>query len=959
MTRSWLLPFGLGICVLGAIAFQPAPVIWRQDSFQEFRRGTLEDGGANLYVSARGAVQLVNRWDYNNDGNLDLLFVGNHDNRESLDASLYTNRGGAFDASAPAALPTSGGNWGLIRDLDGDGFADIVIANTDNGTLGDLDSFVYWGSAKGFSPRNRSELPTFFAGKPAAADLNKNGYIDLVFPSGSLYALHPGDEVYDRGSYVYWGGPGGFRKESRLELPTSNAKAAAVADFDGDGWPDIAFANYSAKNNTQILIGGRENVPVGPTDSFIYWGGPKGFSPDRRTGIRTDQATMVRTYDLDGDGRPEPVFLDRRGLVVCRNLGGRRLEPVLLPEAKAARDFAIADLNRDGRPDLVLARDTGTIALGTGALKFAFDRAISLPVQHARSCEAADLDGNGYPDIVFLNNNDGDSYDTKSYVYWNGLEGFSANRRQELPSSGAASAAVGDVNRDGRPDLLILNAMGGHLRRTPTYIYFGNTKGEYTPAARRLIETEGANDGASADFNDDGYTDLVLTQNLRLNPQDLFAQLKSKSKPPLESDGKVEAQPLYWGGPDSFANLKTTYLPMFGSYGASVADLNRDGYLDLVLSGYFRRSGAETDVSRIYYGGPDGFTLDRITELDTPGAEPSLIADFNRDGWLDIVFPNRKTGQTEGSILYWGGPNGYSKQHSTILQTAHTTRAQAADLDGDGWLDLIFSNQIESGSQFSSTLIYWGGLEGFSTRRHTRLPTWGGYGICVADYNRDGYLDIAVPSYKGFHTRTTESRVFWGGAQGFNDTNYAALQTESGAECMAADFNRDGWTDLLILCHRRDANSQAPGQPADHATNSFLYWSGPGGFQRKPYLIPTVGTHCNNSVDYGNVYDRKLRWGYTSAAFDFGGRAPRTIHWNAATPFRSFVRFQIRTAPTAGGLSAAPWRGPDGPGGFYTRAGQTIGEAGPNDRWMQYRFELGFDEGTGNPEVTAVEFRGR
>jgi FG-GAP-like repeat len=291
------------------------------------------------------------------------------------------------------------------------------------------------------------------------------------------------------------------------------------------------------------------------------------------------------------------------------------------------------------------------------------------------------------------------------------------------------------------------------------------------------------------------------------------------------------------------------------------------------------------------------------------------------------------------------------------METAHSTRAQAADLDGDGWLDLIFSNQIESGSQFSSTLIYWGGPQGFIFERHTRLPTWGGYGICVADYNRDGHLDIAVPSYKGFRTRTTESRVFWGAATGFSDTNYSVLQTDSGAECMAADFNNDGWTDLLILCHRSDANSHAPGHPADHSTNSFLYWSGPDGFSRKPALIPTVGAHCNNSVDYGNVYDRKLRWGYTSMAFEFAERVPRTIAWEAKTPFHTFARFQVRTAPTVEALSKAAWHGPRGAGAYYEHSGEALGALGAHDRWIQYRFELGYAQGTGNPEVTAVEFR--
>src|SRR5581483_10181363 len=200
-----------------------------------------------------------------------------------------------------------------------------------------------------------------------------------------------------------------------------------------------------------------------------------------------------------------------------------------------------------------------------------------------------------------------------------------------------------------------------------------NDRGEYTPARRRVIETDGANDGASADLDDDGYTDLILTQNVHLKPEALPAAVRAGAE--QEKDGTIEVQPIYWGDAHLFQNPRTTYVPMFGSYGVSVADLDRDGYLDIVLSGYFRRPGAKTDVSRIYYGSKDGFSARRYQDLDAPGAEPSLIADFNRDGWLDIVFPNRKTGAMEGSMLYYGGPSGYSKERSIVLETAHTTRA--------------------------------------------------------------------------------------------------------------------------------------------------------------------------------------------------------------------------------------------------------------------------------------------
>ena len=473
-----------GVCLLLGVlaAFSPQTAgqpdrrrdnsLWRQASFQDFRAGTLEDGGANTYISARGAVELVNRWDYNNDGNIDLLFVGNHDHSENLDAWLYPGKGGPR-----IPIPANGGRWALIEDLNHDGMADIVIANRDNGTIGDLDSFVYWGSKEGYRSDNRTELPTIFSGRPAAADLNHDGYVDLVFPNGGTVLLHPGDEVFHRGSFIYWGGPDGYRKDRMTELPTNNAVAAAVADLDGDGWPDIIFANTSdGQDRSRFLLGdeedraGRDIV----AQSFVYWGGPSGFSAERRSDLGTQQAITLRTYDVDGDGLPDPVFLDRRGVVVYRNLGGRQFSPTVIPSTAGTQDFAMGDLNRDGRLDLVLARGDGHILFGNGNLTFG--KELILPGKAAGSCEIADIDGNGYPDVILTNHDDGAVFETGSYVYWNGPGGFDVARRKEFPTSGAQSVAVGDTDGDGKPDLLFLNGRGGHVKRVPTYILSGKRK---------------------------------------------------------------------------------------------------------------------------------------------------------------------------------------------------------------------------------------------------------------------------------------------------------------------------------------------------------------------------------------------------------------------------------------------------------------------------------------------------
>jgi len=441
------------LVVLVVLSSPSGNVLWRQASFRDFSTGTLEDGGANTYLSARGAVQLVNRWDYNNDGFVDLLFVGAHDHSENLDAFLYPNRNGDFRGPDAIPLPTSGGRWGLIQDLNGDGVADIVIANTDNGTIGDLDSFVYWGSKQGYTTMNRSAVPTVFVGRPAAGDLNKDGYVDLVFPNGSSYVLHPGDQVFERGSFIYWGGKDGYRKDRRQELPTFDATAAAVADLDGDGWLDVILANHVAGGAPRILIGGEGMLrrKSEPTNSFIYWGGLGGFSVKQRSDLATDGATMLRVHDVDGDGRPDPVFLDQRGLVIYKNIEQRKFGPVILPEAKGAHDFAFADLNGDHLADLVLAASPSVVVWGKKGMAFAFDRPVKLPTLNARGCETGDFDGDGRQDVVFANHDDGRVFEVPSYIYWNvPMDSRQSAGGKSRPAAPAASRWAIATGTDGR-----------------------------------------------------------------------------------------------------------------------------------------------------------------------------------------------------------------------------------------------------------------------------------------------------------------------------------------------------------------------------------------------------------------------------------------------------------------------------------------------------------------------------
>ncbi|RKZ26395.1 hypothetical protein DRQ20_03075, partial [bacterium] len=87
---------------------------------------------------------------------------------------------------------------------------------------------------------------------------------------------------------------------------------------------------------------------------------------------------------------------------------------------------------------------------------------------------------------------------------------------------------------------------------------------------------------------------------------------------------------IYWGSSEGYSNSNQDTFPISAGADADVADLNHDGYPDIVLS------LADAKETRIFWGSREGFSCSNITSLPA-GYEPVFIADFNRDGWLDIA----------------------------------------------------------------------------------------------------------------------------------------------------------------------------------------------------------------------------------------------------------------------------------------------------------------------------------
>ena len=935
--------------ILLTLAFQvQANNVWKESSFEDFADGSFGDGGANTYVSYKGRVQLINHWDLNHDGFIDLVFSNTHPHREKLDAEIYWGNGKDFDGRRKSRVPNDGSQWSSAADLNNDGRVDLVLANYTNGTWDGMDSYVYFGGIEELEKRNEDSsdwgfypfsrkitLPTRAAQGSAIGDLNQDGYPDIVFAlSAGFWEYRVGFRGggYESPCPIYWGSKDGFNAENSTDLPGLGSSDVAVDDLNQDSWLDVVFANQEAGGNTDI-------------NSFVYWGGPEGLDAGRRSELPTNQAWAVELADVDGDGDTDIVFANGKGPAsyVYENRKGMFSERYRLElPTHDARDCAVADFNNDGAADIFFSNHQAsgnplTLSyLYWGSTEgFSADRRQAFETVGAWGVSAADLNADDWMDLVVSNYKEHYSFDVPSYIFWNKPEGFDDTRRTALFTQGAVGNLPADFNGDGHLDLLINNTVGrSRGGDSPVFVYWGDAQGNYTPDRRLALPAVDPYEWAAADLNDDGWTELIVSN---------FGETVR---------WKQESH-IYWGGPESFSPTRRSALSGKGSAGVTVADLDRNGYLDVLLCITPGDTGKEKG-SFIYWGDADGYSVSERLELPTGRSGIPVVVDLNEDGFLDLMF----SAGEEGTPIFWGdGTRDYSdSRRSFVPGSKGLSGVEVADLNQDGLLDLVLSRAIEGGKRLTNGFVYWSSAPGeFSEDRRDSFEIEGTNVITVADVNHDGWLDMVCPNYNTGSSRATLSRVHLGGPDGFPAERMFKLPTNSGAGSMVTDFNQDGFNDILMVCHRSEGDPNRIGSFGDHVTDSFLYWGGADGFQPERRLgIPARGPHNDSGVDLGNIYDRRHEYDYISSAHVYGEAAPRNLSWRVQTPHGTGIRLQIRTAASAEELESTAWGGPGGPGTYYEHPG-SVRRPDPSHRAMQYRAVLNAAAtGAGSPVLEEV-----
>jgi hypothetical protein len=913
-----------------------AQTVWVENSFEDFVDGTFDDGGANWYVSKKGYVQMINRWDVNNDGNIDILCANSHPLVEMLDMSIYWGNGKDYSIRNHSYVPANGPMWVAPGDLNGDGEPDLVVANYSNGTWTEMPSFVYYGGLKdknqapvagqwAFYPfKERIELPGSNAQKPAIGDLNRDGYPDIVFAfSGGFWEYRDKSKEGSSPSRIYWGSKEGYDPQNFTNIQTMGATDVVIADLNKDDWPDLVFANGQGES------------------SYLYYGAEEGYSASRLVELPTVQAHAVKAGDVDNDGWTDLVFANeagRRSFAYLNEKGYfNRLSKIEF-ETYAAKDVVVADFNKDTYNDIFFTNHQFSL---TGDPKQA-DRLIdsylyygsadgfkkenrqSIPTIGAWGANCGDLNGDGWIDLLVCNFQEHYSYEVPSFIYWNGPQGFTETLRTPLYEHGAQGNAIADFNNDGYPDILITSMMGNSRGDyDPNYLYFGKDNGQYTVADRLELPGREAYEQGFADLDDDGQVDILL-----LNRGEVTRE--------------VNELWIYWNSDNRFNPWRMSGLPSYAGLGVEVADLDRDGYLDIIISNGHAfpglKKGDTQPGSFIYWGSAQGWPVTERSVLPIVQTRAVAVCDLDANGQLDLVF-GQQGPWGDASVFYGNGTREFSeKQRVFIKGSSGSGTPGVADLDKDGRLDIAFAHD-------KNVLIYYQQENGeFPPEKSQKVPV-SAKTMCVADVNQDGWLDLICPFYTGDGKRSWFSTVLLGSREGYTLEHAIKLPTDGGTGSIASDFNRDGFMDIFFFCHRHDGRDDQIGKFGDHHTNSLLYWGSAGGFDAANRLeIPSVGAHYDVGIDIGHIKDRSFVYKYTSSIFETGKKSAVDIAWTGETPQHATIKLQLRSALTKTELAAAPWLGAQGEGStFDNPAGNKI--TLPPGGYLQYRAVFETDNG--------------
>jgi hypothetical protein len=444
----------------------------------------------------------------------------------------------------------------------------------------------------------------------------------VTVPVGATYApvtvTVNGLTAYSSASFLPVFNRGGrsssFSLASRLDFSASDGPGTVlIADLDGDGKPDLVV-----NNGNSHVVSLYQNISSNGTMTA------SSFAPRVDLALGTGAENAMAVADLNGDGKLDIVLLDRdvNQVVILQNIAtpgslgtNSFAAPVRLSVGTDPRGLAVWDLDGDGKLDIAVANwGDSTVSIlrnlglpgSIGTNSFA-SAAVFETGPQPQSLAIADLDGDGLPDIVTVNNNYGTNQSVSLLRNTSSVGAVSLAAHVDL--AGLATSyglAIGDLDGDGKPDLAVSSFDYGQsvsvYRNTSTPGTL--TTNSFASPADFSVGGWG-NAVAIGDLDGDGKPDLAVVTQLP-DHLSLFRNVSSAGCLTTNSFAPRVDYPTGWN-----------------PNGIAIGDLDGDGRPDITF-GVSYATTLSVYQNQTPFSGPPVITLPPTNEAAVEGASVVL-----------------------------------------------------------------------------------------------------------------------------------------------------------------------------------------------------------------------------------------------------------------------------------------------------------------------------------------------
>ena len=502
-----------------------------------------------MAISGTFAYGAIAIGDVNGDKKPDVV-VGS----SNVTAIVYLNQGGGtFKVNGTVgSVPLNPTDNLVLADINNDKKLDIVVPDGFGNVL------TFFGKGNGTFTTGPTYPLQAQGGNflVAVGDFNGDGTLDVLDTDGlntSTVSLGRGD--------------GTFQTAQRYAYSNLTANNIATADFNGDGFPDIA----------QAIVGDSSKIGINLGSSHGALGATTLITPGT---CANNYAEWVAAGDVNGDGKADLVVTlqdapytgcQNQTVAVLEGLGtGHFKKAVYYPTGASAQEQQVylVDVNGDGKLDIVTANSDGTLSVLLNKGNGTYTTEPLVPAVdnlfYQESLTFADFNGDGKMDIALTPRT---AYAALWVLPGNGNGTFGSPIQTATPYYPAAAVAA-DFNKDGKMDLLA-TVTGVQNCALATQFLAGNGNGAFTPGSVYCLSTATGYDLAAddapivADLNGDGNLDVVIPYGASVRPP-------------------IGPAVLQGHGDGTFTDVGT-YCTGTGVVGAVVADFNGDGMPDIAL----------------------------------------------------------------------------------------------------------------------------------------------------------------------------------------------------------------------------------------------------------------------------------------------------------------------------------------------------------------------------------------